>query len=440
MEFWIKAAQLILSLSILVVLHELGHFIPARLFKIRVDKFYLFFDAGFSLFKFKKGDTEYGIGWLPIGGYVKIAGMIDESMDTDHLSKPIENWEFRSKPAWQRLIVMSGGVIVNFVLAFALYVMVLFVWGENYIPNENIPRGMAVNEELKKYGFKDGDHVLSVDGKEIENVLDVNRFLFIRDARVLEVLHKDGVQETIVLPEGTDQMLFQKDIKMNSFVFIPSNKVDSVLVGSPAFISGLLKGDEITEINNSSINDWQDLKKALPADRNQKVLIKVKRGEELVSLNVITDSLGHLGVFPKDPKVENKSYTFSESFSGGFDKAYWTLKDYITQFKFVFTPKGATAVGGIGSVGRIFPPEWHWDAFWELTAILSIMLAFMNLLPIPALDGGYIVFLLYEIVAGRSPSEKFLGNAQVIGLVIVLGLFLYTNGLDVLRWVGVIAE
>ncbi|MCT4583048.1 MAG: RIP metalloprotease RseP [Flavobacteriales bacterium] len=443
MDFWIKAAQLILSLSILVILHELGHFIPARLFKIKVEKFYLFFDAGFSLFKFKKGDTEYGIGWLPLGGYVKIAGMIDESMDTDHLSKPAEDWEFRSKPAWQRLIVMSGGVVVNFILAIVLYAMLLFVWGEDYIANDDLTHGMTVHEEFEQYGFRDGDKILKVDGEALLSVLDVNKHLFLRGARVLEVEHENGNVETIVLPENTDQMMFQKDIQMP---FMPRYRsaIAIVVDSLPAAKAGLKQGDEIVAINDTPINYWSDIRKNLKDKKNEEVAIKVKRGAQIELLTIQPDSLGRIGVLPTDVldkfQVHNKNYTLMESLSGGVSQAYWTLKDYIAQFKFVFTKKGSTAVGGFASVGRLFPAEWHWDAFWSITAFLSIMLAFLNLLPIPMLDGGHIVFLTYEMIAGRPPSEKFLMNAQMVGLVIVLGLFLYSNGLDILKVLGIIAE
>lgn len=442
MDFWIKAAQLILSLSILVVLHELGHFIPARLFKARVDKFYLFFDAGFSLFKFKKGDTEYGIGWLPLGGYVKIAGMIDESMDNDHLSKPPEEWEFRSKPAWQRLIIMSGGVVVNFLLAFVLYVMILFVWGEDYISNENLPEGFAIHEEFKQYGFRDGDHILSVDGEDLLSALDVNKHLFIRGARVVEVAHRDGSQETIVLPEGTDQMMFQKGV-MTPFMPLFHAKIDSVIEGYSAAKAGLQKGDDIVAINEVPIYYWNDLQKALKGKKETEVMVTFNRDGAVETLTATTDSLGRLGVMPEnvlaDIEIGNKSYSLGESIPAGLDKAVWTLKDYMSQFKFIFTKKGSTAVGGIGSVGKLFPAEWRWESFWSITAFLSIMLAFVNLLPIPMLDGGHITFLIYEIIAGRPPSDKFLGNAQVVGLVIVLGLFLYSNGLDILRGMGILA-
>lgn len=443
MEFWIKAAQLILSLSILVVLHELGHFIPARLFKIKVEKFYLFFDAGFSLFKFKKGDTEYGIGWLPLGGYVKIAGMIDESMDNEHLSKPPEDWEFRSKPAWQRLIVMAGGVFVNFLLAFVLYVMILFVWGEDYISNENLPEGLAVHEEFQQFGFRDGDHILSVDGEDLLSALDINKYLFIRGARVIEVAHKDGTQETILLPEGTDQMMFQKNV-MTPFSPLFHSKLDSVIADYSAAKAGLQKGDDIIAINDVTIAYWNDLHKALKGKANEEVQVTFKRGEEIKTIYATTDSLGRLGVIPQNVlenfTIQNKEYSLAASIPAGLDKAVWTLKDYMAQFKFIFTKKGSTAVGGIGTVGKLFPAEWNWEAFWSITAFLSIMLAFVNLLPIPMLDGGHITFLLYEIIAGRPPSDKFLTNAQMVGLVIVLGLFLYSNGLDILKGLGVISN
>jgi regulator of sigma E protease len=402
----------------------------------------LFFDAGFSLFKFKKGDTEYVVGWLPLGGYVKIAGMIDESMDTEHLSKPPEDWEFRSKPAWQRLIVMAGGVVVNFVLAFVLYVMILFVWGEDYISNESLPEGFAVHEEFQQYGFRDGDHILSVDGEDLLSALDINKHLFIRGARVIEVAHKDGTQETIMLPEGTDQMMFQKNVMRPFFPQIKS-AIDSVYSNSLGEKAGIQKGDSIIAINGKVINYWHEVSEMVRPLKNQKIKIDFVRGGIEKSVDIQLDSVGVVGVdvfMIEDITIENKSYSLGESIPAGLDMAVWTLKDYMAQFKFIFTKKGSTAVGGFASVGKLFPAEWRWESFWSITAFLSIMLAFINLLPIPMLDGGHITFLLYEIIAGRPPSDKFLTNAQMVGLVIVLGLFLYSNGLDILKGLGVIAN
>jgi len=447
MEFWIKTGQLILSLSILVVLHELGHFIPARYFKTRVDKFYLFFDAGFSLFKFKKGDTEYGIGWLPLGGYVKIAGMIDESMDTEHIGKEPEPWEFRAKPAWQRLIIMSGGVIVNFILAFVIYAMILFVWGEDYLPNESLPDGMAVHDEFKPFGFKDGDKIVAINGEAVEDITDINKLLFIRGYREVDVIHKDGTKEHITLPEGTDQMMFQKNA-MHAFTPLFKSTIDSAIVNMPAYEAGLQKGDSILKIDNTPTPYWNNISEALKNKKNTTVDVTYKRGEEVKTTTLTTDSLGHIGVMAQnfiqqlknDGKIKHKKYSLTESFAGGFHNAYWALKDYISQFKFIFTKKGSTAVGGFASIGKLFNPVWNWADFWATTAFLSIMLAFMNLLPIPALDGGHIAFLLYEIIAGKAPSEKFLTNAQIVGMVIILGLFIYSNGLDLLRGLGIIGS
>ncbi len=441
MEFWIKTAQLILSLSILVILHELGHFIPAKLFKTRVEKFYLFFDAGFSLFKFKKGETEYGIGWLPLGGYVKITGMVDESMDTEQLSKPPQPWEFRAKPAWQRLIIMSGGVLVNFLLAIFLYAMILFVWGEDYVPNENLPYGMAVHEEMKPFGFRDGDKFISVDGKPLENALDINKYLLLRDVKEVEVQHADGSTETIHLPEGIDQMMFQKNI-MPAFSPLFVSAIDSVLPNTPAQKAGIEKGDRIIELAHQPVRYWYDIRKVLKDKKNATISVELLRDTDTIATQVQTDSLGHLGVLPQSLsdliKIEHKSYSFGESISAGMNKAYWTLKDYIAQFKFIFTKKGSTAVGGFASIGKLFNPVWDWADFWSTTAFLSVMLAFMNLLPIPALDGGHIVFLLYEIIAGKAPSEKFLTNAQIVGMILLLSLLVYSNGLDLLEALGLL--
>ncbi len=438
MEFWIKAAQLVLSLSILIVLHELGHFIPARWFKTRVEKFYLFFDAGFSLFKFKKGETEYGIGWIPLGGYVKISGMIDESMDKEQMEKPAEPWEFRSKPTWQRLIIMIGGVTVNLILGFMIYMMILFVWGEKYITPSEMDHGYNVAQELEQYGFQDGDKVLKVEGEELDNAYDLDKMIMLRGARELYVEHPNGETETITLPEDIDYTLFQKD--QRSFTLRVTPLIDTVVADSPAEKGGLLKYDSIVAVNGQNIAYWDEFTDVLPDFKNDTITLDVVRGTETVHLSVKTDSLGKIGVAPEGKfnrlyDIHQRDYSFGESITAGFASGYWTLHDYVAQMKFVFTSKGSTSIGGFGAIGGLFTPKWDWRHFWQTTALLSIMLAFMNILPIPALDGGHVMFLTYEMISGKPPSDKFLTRAQIVGMILLISLLLYANGLDIYRWI-----
>lgn len=437
MDILIKGAQLILSLSILIILHELGHFIPAKWFKTRVEKFYLFFDAGFSLFKVKKGETEYGIGWLPLGGYVKIAGMIDESMDQEQLKSEPQPWEFRSKPAWQRLIIMIGGVVVNLIVGFFIYMMLLFVWGLDYVAPGNVNHGFDASPVMEKIGFQDGDQILKIDGEAPLNVLDVNKDILIFGVSNIEVEHPNGKIETITIPAETDMALFQAGEKgFEPRVFEP--KVDTVLPEMPAAAAGFMKGDLITAINGSPVQYWDEFTSVVQGTKNEEVEVTVLRDNELVNLEVTTNEEGKIGIAvdinPEDlAKIEHKDYGFFESLSKGFGYGYNTLYGYVAQFKFVFTAKGSTGIGGFGAIGGMFPSAWDWEMFWERTAMISIILAFMNILPIPALDGGHVLFLLYEIISGKAPSDKFLTRAQVVGMIILLGLLLYANGLDIYR-------
>ena len=435
MEFLIQAIQLLLSLSILVALHELGHFIPAKLFKTRVEKFYLFFDYPFALLKKKIGGTEFGIGVIPLGGYVKISGMIDESMDTEHLNKDPEPWEFRSKPAWQRLIIMVGGVVVNFILGFAIYMMIAFVWGKNVFTNDNLPAGFEVAELVEQYGFKDGDKILQVDGKDLENVVDINKYLFLRDVSSVRVEHYDGVRETIEVPENFGSLMFNSGV-MRPFTPLVEPIIDSIIPNSLAFNADFQKGDKIVEVNGNQIIKWQDFTELLKANSSENVNIVVKRGNDVISKILPIGEDKKIGVSVLLPKIKPTKieYSLFESISQGYNTAYWTLLDYIGQFKYIFTKKGATQLGGFGTIGKLFPPSWNWQAFWETTALISIILAFMNFLPIPALDGGHIMFLLYELIAGRKPNDKFMESAQVFGFVLLIALFLYANGMDVVRY------
>jgi len=435
MEILIKTIQLLLSLSILVALHELGHFIPAKLFKTRVEKFYLFFDYPFALLKKKIGGTEFGIGLIPFGGYVKISGMIDESMDTEHLNKDPEPWEFRSKPAWQRLIIMVGGVVVNFILGFAIYMMIAFVWGKNILTNDNLPAGFEVAELVEQYGFKDGDRILQVDGKDLENIADINKYLFLRDVSSVRVEHYDGVRETIEIPENLGSLMFTSGV-MRPFTPLVEPIIDSIVPNSSAFNADFQKGDKIVEVNGNEIIKWQDFTELIKANSSENVNIVVKRGNDVISkiLPVGEDKKIGVSVLLPEIKPTKIEYSLFESISQGYSTAYWTLLDYIGQFKYIFTKEGATQLGGFGTIGKLFPPSWNWQAFWETTALLSIILAFMNFLPIPALDGGHIMFLLYEMIAGRKVNDKFLENAQVFGFFLLIAIVLYANGMDFVRY------
>lgn len=438
MDTYIKIAQFLLSLSLLIVLHELGHFIPAKLFKTRVEKFYLFFDYKFSLFKKKIGETIYGIGWIPLGGYVKIAGMIDESMDKEQMKQPPQPWEFRSKPAWQRLIIMLGGVTVNFLLGIFIYVMILNVWGKDYVAPEDVKNGFDVDESFKQYGFKDGDKILSVNGEPLFNVMDINKFLFLRDVSSIEVKHENGELETLSIPEDIGFRMWTSGV-MEPFDERFSPVIDSVWQDSPAEKAGIKSDDKIVAVNGQPIGFWNEFTDLVKQNPTQNLELRVLRNGNEETFNVTPDEQGKIGVYPvifsEDGIIyQHKDYSFLESVPKGISEGYWTLKDYISQFKYVFTKKGATSLGGFITIGNIFPSTWNWQIFWQITAFLSIMLAFMNLLPIPALDGGHVVFTLYEMITGHKPSDKFLEYAQITGFIILMGLLLLANGNDIYKW------
>ena len=435
--FLLKAFQLILSLAILVVLHELGHFIPAKLFKTRVEKFYLFFDVKFSLFKKKIGETVYGIGWLPLGGYVKISGMIDESFDKEQMSKPPQPWEFRSKPAWQRLIIMLGGVTVNLILGFALYMMILFVWGKDIVPQENMPNGLDPSPVAKEIGFEQGDKVVDVDGKPLENVLEINRNLLLRPIEYVTVTRIDGTIEQISIPQDFGDKMF-KNGEYNPLNPLISATVDSVSLESPASKAGLMAGDIIIKMNSDNINTWQEFSNWMDNNNDNIINISLQRNEGVFKTTIQRDPDGTVGVWKLNSGINpvHRDLSLSQSIVEGFDYGYWTLYDYVSQFQFVFTKQGASQLGGFGTIGNLFPAKWDWRNFWSTTALISIILAFMNILPIPALDGGHVMFLCYEMVTGRKPSDKFLEYAQVIGFFLLIALVLYANGNDLFRWIS----
>ncbi|MCH2229038.1 MAG: RIP metalloprotease RseP [Crocinitomicaceae bacterium] len=437
MDILIKAVQLILSLSILVVLHEFGHYLTARYFKIRVEKFYLFFNPWFSLFKKKIGDTEWGIGWLPLGGYVKISGMIDESMDKEQMAKPAEDWEFRSKPAWQRLIVMIGGVVVNLIVGVFIYMMVVFAWGEEQILTKNLEHGLNVHSALAKYNVHNGDNILSINGKEITHINDINNGILLRDQKELTVQHKDGSIENITLPEGIDYELFEAGafpaVTLQGYAVIHS--VDSAAIAEQI---GFKAGDQIKSIGNEDVY-FGDIRGAFDSNAGKTIDITVLRDNKEITLSTPVGADSTIGMvyniagWIEADKIETVKYGFGASIGRGFNKGMTTLGDYVGQLKFLFTKKGASSLGGFGAIGNLFPAKWDWEKFWLNTALISIILAFMNILPIPALDGGHVVFLLYEIITGKEAPEKVLEYAQYAGFFILMALLLYANGNDIYR-------
>ncbi len=433
-EFFIKAFQLLLSLSILIVLHELGHFIPAKLFGTRVEKFYLFFDVKYSLFKKKIGETVYGIGWLPLGGYVKISGMIDESFDKEQMQKPPQPWEFRSKPAWQRLIIMLGGVTVNLLLGFFIYMMVLFVWGKETLPQENIPLGLEPTALIQEIGFEKGDKILDVDGKKLDYVLDINKMLLLRPVEKIKVEKLDGSISEINIPENIGNDIFQSG-QINSFIPLFSATIDSIVTDSPALYSGMQSGDKIVSINNEIIYDYASFTNWLANNSDDIIDVVVERGTSNYSLSIDRNDDGTIGVIKTNRGIEtiNVKLGLVDSIKEGFNYGYWTLYEYVAGFSFVFTKKGAQQLGGFGTIGNLFPSKWDWKGFWLSTALISIILAFMNVLPIPALDGGHVMFLLYEMVTGKRPSDKFMEVSTMIGFFLLIAIVLYANGNDLIR-------
>lgn len=442
--FLIRALQLVLSLSLLVIIHEGGHFFFARLFKIRVEKFYIFFDPWFSLFKFKpkNSETEYGIGWLPLGGYCKISGMIDESMDTEQMKQPPQPWEFRSKPAWQRLLVMIGGVLMNFLLALFIYSMILFTWGDQYIALKDMSYGMKFNETAREIGFRDGDILVSADGKELTRY-NVDMLRSLAEAREVVVL-RDGMEEQILMP-GISLLEIAKEDPPFVDMLIP-NVVDSVLADGGFAKAGLQKGDSLIAFNGTPLHSWNEFTEQLGELRlRSEVEQKSSASFSLVysragvrdTVNVTTDDQFKVLAYSMNPGYQptRLTYGFFESFPAGVALGINTLKGYVNDMKYVFTKEGAKSVGGFGTIGSIFPKVWDWQRFWSMTAFLSIILAFMNILPIPALDGGHVLFLLYELVARRKPSDKFLEYAQMVGMFLLFGLLIWANFNDILRFV-----
>lgn len=440
MEILIKALQLILSLSILVLIHEFGHFIAARAFKTRVEKFYLFFNPWFSLFKYKKGDTEYGIGWLPLGGYVKIAGMIDESMDKEQMKQPPQPWEFRIKPAWQRLIIMVGGVTMNIVLAILIYIMMLFISGEQYLPTKNAKYGIACDSLAQSAGLKNGDLILSVDNKEVENFDKILSDIILNDAKTIQV-YRDSAKVDVKLPDNFVENLIAA---RKAGVIAPRTPIDILGIekGSEAEKAGFATNDQIISVNNIETkyyDQFTDFRNEIDKNKKGKVEIKIIRNNEEKLITTDVPESGLLGiqvgtVLEKHFELKTREYSLLEAIPAGTAKAYTTTIDYIKQIKLLFTKKDAhKSLGGFITIGSIFGSSWDWSHFWTITALLSVILAVMNLLPIPALDGGHVLFLLYEIITRRKPNEKFLEYAQMVGMILLFGLLIFANFQDIMR-------
>ncbi len=449
-----------LSISLLVLLHEGGHFFFSKLFGVRVEKFFLFFDLGIGkwsgkLFshKPKNSDTEYGIGWLPLGGYCKIAGMIDESFDTEQMKQPEQPWEFRTKPAWQRLLIMIGGVLVNFLLALFIYSMILFTWGQSYVPVQNMTDGFRFNEEAKAYGFQDGDIPLSYDGKDFM-ILDADFYRNLSEAREVTVM-RGNEKVSISLPGNLNLLEMLQTSPRFAEPLIPMS-IDSIMPGSPAQKAGLAAGDRILSINGHQVGNHNELIDELdrvndiykaattPAEQQKAltVMLVYTHQNDTISRETTLDMKENrptLGFFNTGRKYEavHLEYGFFESIPAGIAYGWNVLKGYVSDLKYVFTTDGAKQLGGFGTIGNLFPADWDWYVFWKMTAFLSIILAFMNILPIPALDGGHVLFLIYEMITGRKPSEQFMIRAEYVGFGIVILLMVVANLNDILRWIGV---
>ena len=432
MEIFIKVIQFFLCFTLLVGIHELGHFLMARLFKIRVDKFYIFFDPWFSLFKCKRGDTEYGVGWLPMGGYVKIAGMIDESMDKEFQQQPVQPWEFRAKPAWQRFLVMIAGVVMNVLLAIVIYCGICYSWGDTYFSNEDARWGYAFNESGHRLGFEDGDRFVSVDGQPVDDPIALlNALLINKDGRTV-VVERRGEEATLNLSLEALIAMRQEKGYENLFRLREPFLVDSVVTAA-----GLRKGDEIIGLNETRNLEFFDCKAWLQLHAGEEVAVTVLRGADTVALTLPVSDEGHLGVMAANPYTpRTRYYTFWESVPAGFRKAGQVLSSYWEQLKLIVQPKTELykEVGGFLSIGSIFPGSWNWHDFWLKTAFLSIILAVMNIIPIPGLDGGHALFTLWEMVTGRKVSDKVLEAAQYVGLILILALLLFVNGNDFYRF------
>ncbi len=437
MEILIKTAQFLLSLSILIVIHEFGHFLFARLFRIRVEKFYLFFNPWFSLFKIRRGETEYGMGWLPLGGYVKIAGMIDESMDKQQMKQPPKPYEFRSRPAWQRLLVMVGGVLFNIVLAAMIYVFMLFIMGDEYLPVQNLKYGIEAEALGKEMGLESGDHILAVNGEDPGDWMSlragfargtVNEVLVKRNDTVFTLSVPDDFYGKIISARGEGFISIR-------FPFIVSDFVEN----SPAEKAGLQAGDHIKGIGNDITWSFSAFARTINDYAGKETALLVERNGETFEVDVYIPEEAKIGAYVKNPYemlvTERRDYSLIASVPAGINRAYTTTRDYFRDLRLLFSPEVSAreSLGGFIAIGGIFSPSWDWTHFWMMTALLSIMLAVINILPIPALDGGHVMFLMYEIIAGKKPPDRFMEYAQMIGMILLFALILMVNLNDVLR-------
>ncbi|MDE1192126.1 MAG: RIP metalloprotease RseP [Arachidicoccus sp.] len=439
----IKAVQLILSLSILVILHEFGHYITARIFKCRVEKFYLFFDPWFSLVKKKVGETEYGIGWIPLGGYVKISGMIDESMDKEQLKEPPKPYEFRSKPAWQRLIIMLAGIAMNVLLGFTIYSMMLWTWGDEYTPAQKLPYGIVADSLAQSVGLKSGDVIMALDGKPTQRFEQVPLDILLNNTKTITV-NREGKNVNILLPNDLASVVINKHLHFLSAgdIRIPIQPLDSIVDTSAAKKAGFLKNDKIIAVNNHPVQFWDEVSSTIKANKNNLLIFLVLRNDrDTAILNITVPASGTIGVSPsvkdlyKIIPTDSVHYSFFGSIPAGVAKGCETLVSYVRQLKIIFGGKVNIAEGTSGPIGiaNLFPASWDWQAFWSLTAFLSMILAIMNLLPIPGLDGGHALFCLYEIITKRKPSEKFMEYAQVAGMIVLFGLMIFVFGNDIFK-------
>ena len=433
-----KTAQFILSFSIIVVLHELGHFIPARLFGARVEKFYLFFNPGFSLWKKKIGDTEYGLGWIPFGGYVKISGMIDESMDKEQLNKAPESYELRSKPAYQRLIVMLGGVIVNVILAIVIFIGIAWFWGDNFLPAKNLNYGIHPTEISKKMGLQDGDIIVGLDQKELKDFFELESKIVLEDAKTIQIKRGDSVL-SLAIPTSIAAELSNAN---NTTAFVlPLFPVIIDSIGKSAVVveGSFQKNDTLLSINGESVQYQHEFIEVKKKYSDSLVTVVAKRGMDTVTIRTLINNKAQLGLFVKLPmqlfKTVHQDYSFAEAIPTGIQRCFTTLDNYVTGIKQIFTGKvnPNDSLGSLISIGNTFPSQWDWERFWTLTAVFSIVLGFMNVLPIPALDGGHALFILFEMITGRKPSDKFMEYAQIAGMILMFGLMLYALGLDFWR-------
>jgi regulator of sigma E protease len=433
-----KTAQFILSFSIIVVLHELGHFIPARLFGARVEKFYLFFNPGFSLWKKKIGDTEYGLGWIPFGGYVKIAGMIDESMDKEQLNKAPESYELRSKPAYQRLIVMLGGVIVNIILAIVIFIGIAWFWGDDFLPAKNLSYGIHPTEISKKMGLQDGDIIVSLDQKELKDFFELESKIVLEDAKTIQVKRGDSLLSLAIPTTVAAELSNANNTTAFALPLFPVI-VDSIGKSAVVVEGSFQKNDTLLSINGQSVKYQHEFIEVKKNFSDSLVTIVAKRGIDTVKIRTLINNKAQLGLFVKLPmqlfKTVHQSYSFVEAIPKGIQRCFTTLDNYVTGIKQIFTGKvnPNDSLGSLISIGNTFPSQWDWERFWTLTAVFSIVLGFMNVLPIPALDGGHALFILFEMITGRKPSDKFMEYAQIAGMILMFGLMLYALGLDFWR-------